>query len=90
MAKQQPVRHYIDDTGAAGRWSQNVREGQGSQINEQHAGFRARKVAMHNQDGVVDRKEDQPATQGRPKMEERESLDEGTKEESGKTHYKDG
>ena len=90
MAKgQQPVRPYISDTGASGRFNQNVREGQGSQISEQHAGFRARKNAMHEMDGKNDRdiedrpKGDEPASQRRPPNEEKEDH-EGVKVEPGR------
>lgn len=96
MAKQQPVRHYIDDTGAAGRFVPNVREGQGSQINSEHSGFRARKNAMHAMDGnddknIEDRKDgDEPESISRPSNEEKE-VHEGVKEVSGEAgrHYKD-
>ena len=95
MGKQQPVRHYIDDTGARGKFSPTVREGQGSQYATEHAGFRARRNAMHEEDGhndkdIEDRKGgDEPKTEGRPAMEEKEHPDEGTKEMSGKTHYRE-
>ena len=83
-----------EGTDAKGAWKQNVREGQGSQINSTHSGFRARKEAMHNMDGgndanIEDRKGgDEPETEGRPAMEEKEP-DEGVKEVKGTTHYKE-
>lgn len=70
------VREGVD---AKGSWKGNIREGQGSQINSTHAGFRARKEAMHAMDGhddkaIENRKGgDEPETEGRPDHEENEN-----------------
>lgn len=83
-----------EGTDAKGAFKQNVREGQGSQINEMHSGFRARKNAMHAMDGhndhnIEDRpKGDEESSESRPDNEEKE-VNEGVKEVKATTHYKE-
>lgn len=77
--------------GASGSFKEALTGGhpKGSQVSMDHAGFRARKNAMHEQDGMNDRdiedrsKGDEAETSGRPDNEEKETVDEGTKQEPG-------
>ena len=79
-----------EGTGNGGSWKESFtsKKPEGGQIDTEHASFRARKDAMHAQDGgndsnIEDRPGgDEPETEARPAMEEKE-VNEGVKEEPG-------
>ena len=53
MAKQESVKGYKQGYSAKGSWKETMtsKNPEGGQINERIDGFRARKEAMHAQDG---------------------------------------
>ena len=51
MAKQESIKGIKEGYSGKGSWKENVKNPEGGQINENIAGFRERKDAMHRQDG---------------------------------------